>query len=395
MDIYIHQDKFHQIVLKKYYISKINKEEQTIRRFLCYYQELACMAYPTEAKMSLILGELYDAKFHVNLTTFGSYSLYTYSLTAVDPTFIEDNTYTLKRIEEIFELLIEAKMNSSTADKILFDRAYEIFESDLLSLKENLQAVAFDQTLTHYFKGTSRDFSRYGSLEELSKITPKSLFSYYQRLKKEEMIFIGTGRMKDQKDEETITLTPKRNYHFKDRGNPPKQIIEKNKSQQCYLNIIYETNVFSDDSLSTACSFLNHILGGSSSSYLFQKVRETYGLCYSIHSSYLGATGIIIVSCALDPKNIKQGLKAIDEAVEEMKSLDFDLEEIKNIFIANHRFLEDYLDTVIQNYISDTYFLDTPKTSEEIKLYKSVTKEDIMKVYQKLKKSFVYILGGK
>ncbi|MDE6656370.1 MAG: insulinase family protein [Anaeroplasmataceae bacterium] len=395
MDFYIHQDKFHQIVLKRYYISKINKEDQTIRRLLCYYQELACKAYPTEAKMNLILGKLYDAKFHVSLTSFGFYSLFTYTLTAVDPTFIEDDAYTLKRLEEVFDLLLEAKMNSTTADKALFDRAYEIFESDLYSLKENLQAVAFDQALTHYFKGTSRDFSRHGSLEELSKITPKKLFSYYQQLKKEETISIGTGRMQSQKKEEGITLTPKRNYHFKDRGNPPKEIIEKNKSKQCYLNIIYETGIFSDDSLTTACSFLNHILGGGSSSLLFQKVRESYGLCYTIHSSYLGASGIILISCVLDPKDIQQGLKAIDEAIEEMKEMDFDLEEIRNIFIANHRSLEDYLDTAIQNYVSDTYFLDTPKTSEELQLYKNVTKDDICKVYQNLKKSFVYILGGK
>ncbi|MCM1130068.1 MAG: insulinase family protein [Roseburia sp.] len=394
MDIYIHQDKFHQIVLKKYYISKIKKEEMTIRRLLCYYQELACKSYPTEAKMSLILGELYDAKFHVSLTFFASYSLFTYTLTAVDPTFLEDKEYTLKRIEEIFLLLIEAKMNSASADKVLFNRACEIYESNLLSLKENLQTISIDRALMHYFKGTTRDFSNYGNLEELSKITPKMLFSYYERLKEEETISIGTGRMPASKLEKNITLTPKRNYHFKDRKNPCKQIIEKAKSQQCYLNIIYETHLFLDDPLSTACSFLNYILGGSSSSYLFQKVREEQGLCYYISSSYLGASGIILISCILDPKNIDKALKAIDEALEEIKNFNFDLDEIKNIFISNHRFLEDDLDTVIQNYLSDTYFLDTPKSLKEISLYRKVTQEDIGKVYQGLKKSFVYILGG-
>ncbi|MDE7213195.1 MAG: hypothetical protein K2N42_01285, partial [Anaeroplasmataceae bacterium] len=227
MNIYIKQDKFHQILLKKYYVTPIVKEDQTIRRFLCYYQELACKSYPTEAKMNLILGDLYDAKFHVYLTTFGSYSVLVYSLCAVDPSCVDDETYTLKRLEEEFEKLIEAKMNSSTADKLLFERAYEIFESDLLSLKENLQAIALEKTLAIYFKGTLRDYSKYGTLEDLEKITPAKLQAYYQQVKTEETISIGTGRMPFKEEDKIITLTPKRNYLFNERGNPSPIVTEK------------------------------------------------------------------------------------------------------------------------------------------------------------------------
>ncbi|MDE5546929.1 MAG: insulinase family protein [Anaeroplasmataceae bacterium] len=395
MDIFIKQDMFHQIMLKKYFVAPIVKEEQTIRRFLCYYQELACKAYPTEAKMNSILGDLYDAKFHVYLTTFGSYSVFVYSLCAVDPSYIDDENYTLNRLEEEFELFLEAKMNSATANKALFERAYEIFESDLLSLKENLQSISVENTLLHYFKGTTREYSRFGTFEDLEKITPKKLFLYYQKLKNEETISIGTGRLSFKENPQAITLTPKRNYLFKDRGNPPHSLSEPSKSKQCYLNVIYETNTFSDDRLFSACAFLNHILGEGGSSYLFRKVREKYGLCYAISSSYMGASGIILISCVLDPKNVKKGIEAIEEAVEEIEKLEFDLEEIRNVFISKTRLMEDYLDTAIENYFMDTYFLDTPKSSQAIKGYQNVTMKDILEVYKRLKKSFVYVLGGK
>ncbi|MDE6242106.1 MAG: insulinase family protein [Anaeroplasmataceae bacterium] len=395
MDIYIKQDKFHQIMLKKYYVTPIVKEDQTIRRLLCYYQELACEAYPTEAKMNSILGDLYDAKFHVYLTTFGSYSVFVYSLCAVDPSYVDDHTYTLKRLEEEFETFLEARMNSATADKSLFERAYEIFESDLLSLKENLQSISIENTFLHYFKGTTREYSRFGTLEELEKITPKQLFLYYQKLKKEETISIGSGHLPFKENPKNITLTPKRNYFFKNRGNPPSILSESSKSKQCYLNVIYETNTFSDDRLFSACAFLNHILGDGGASYLFRKVREEYGLCYSISSNYMGASGIILITCVLDPKNVKKGIEAIEEAVKEIEKLDFDLEEIRNVFISRTRLMEDYLDTAIENYFMDTYFLDTPKSSQAIKSYKNVTMEDVLEVYKRLKKSFVYVLGGK
>lgn len=395
MDIYIHQDKFHQVVLKQFHIKKMNKEEQTIRRFLCYYQELACNKYPSESKMNEVLGELYDAKFHVTLTSFGSYSLFIYSLTAVDPKYIEDEEYTLEKLEEIFTELTYPCMAKTKANLSVFNRAYEIYESDLLSILENTQAVAYQEAVLEYFKGTDRAFYSYGSLEELSRITPKKLFDYYQTLQKEETISICTGHIPSSKKMVDATLTPKKNYHFKDRGTPPSFIRIPNSSKQCYLHIIYETNIFADDPLYYACMCLNHILGGNSSSYLFGIVREKYGLCYSIHSTYLAASGIIILSCTLDPSSLNQGLEAIEEAFKELPKLNFDLEETKKHFISNHYLGEDYIDTAIQNYLSDHYFLDTPKSTKEVEALKHVSKQDILSAFHKLTKTFTYVYGGK
>lgn len=395
MDICIHQEKFHQVVFKRYRIKKMNLEEQTIRRFLCYYQELACRMYPSETKMNQVLGDLYDAKFHVNLTSFGDYSLFVYSLTAVDPKYIDDETYTIEKIEEVFEQLIIPHMGKTKANLSLFQRAYEIYESDLLSILENTQAISYQNAIIEYFKGTARAFYPYGTLEELSKITPKSLFDYYQSMLNEETISICTGRMPAYKNLDNITLTIKHNYHFRDRGNPKPILKVTNSSKQCYLHIIYETHIFADDPLYYACMFLNHILGGNSSSYLFDIVREKYGLCYTIQSTYLAASGIIIISCVLDPSDVEQGTKAIDEAMQQIPKVEFDIDEIKKYFISNASLAQDYIEAAMQNYLSDHYFLDTPKTSKEVSAYKKVTKEDILSAYHKLEKTFTYIFGGK
>lgn len=395
MDVYIQQDKFHQIILRRYRIAKLNKSTQTIRRLLCYYQELACSAYPTEAKMSLALGELYDAKFQVSLTSFGSYSLLVYSLIAVDPCYIEDDEYTLEKLESVFEEFLCPKMNKGQANPTLFQRAYEIYESDLLTLLEDTQGIAYQNAILEYFKGTERDFLNYGSLEELRKLTPKNLFEYYQKVSEEETISICTGHVPSIEKQDGISLTPKRNYHFKERGNSEVVIKVPFPSEQCYLCMIYDVGIYAENKEYYACMFLNHILGGGSSSYLFKIVREKYGLCYSIHSTYLGATGIIVISCVLDSTLLKQGIEAIDEAISSMDNLDFELEETRKYYLSNHALGEDYIETAIQNYLGDNFFLDTPKSTSEVKGFQSVTKEEVKKVYKHLKKSFTYILGGK
>lgn len=394
MDVYIKQEKFHQIVLKRYRITRIQKDKQTIRRLLCYYQELACKAYPTEAKMSLVLGEYYDAKFHVSLTSFGSYSLLVYSLTAVDPCYLSDESYTLEKLEALFDEFIQPKMNQGKANLELFNRAYEIYESDLLSLQEDTQATAYQNAILEYFKGTNREFYNYGTLNELQKITPKDLYDYYQTTLEEETISICTGHVFSKRNLKSVTLKPKKDYHFKERGTPKPYVEVSSDTNQCYLYLIYDMGIFADDKAYYACMLLNHLLGGNSSSYLFTIVREKYGLCYSIHSTYLGASGIILVSCALEPQQLKQGLKAIDEAVLSLSKMDFDIEEAKQFYLSNHYIGKDYIDTAIHNYLGDHYFLDTPKSSLEVESIQAVTKEEVMEAYKKLKKSFTYVFGG-
>ncbi|MDE7106676.1 MAG: insulinase family protein, partial [Anaeroplasmataceae bacterium] len=361
MDIFIKQDKFHQVVLKRYYISPIIKKERTIKKLLCYYQELAAHAYPTEAKLNMRLGELYDANFHVSLSSYGTYDLFTYTLTAIDPNCLDDEAYTMECLEKTFKELCIPKMQKEQADLALFQRAYEIYESDLLSLEDNQQSIAFQKALSHYFKGTNRDFSSYGSIKELKKITPKMLYDTYQKLVKEETISIGTGKYPSKREEQDITLKPKTKYQFKERGNPPFEIYEKGSSDQCYLFVLYETGVYASDPLGPACMLLNHILGGAASSYLFQIVREKYGLSYSIHSTYLGASGILVVSVILDPKDVKAGLEAIDEAIKAIDEDKFDLEEAKRHHISLHDLKEDYIETAIQNTLTDEFFLDDIK----------------------------------
>lgn len=394
MDICLKQEKFHRIIFKKYRIKKLVKEEQTIRNLLCYYQELACKSYRTEAKMNYILGYLYDAKFKVNLTSFGSYSVIEYSLTAADPALIKDGAYTRDALEEYFTAFIEPVMRNGQAVKGLFDRAYEIYESDLLSREENLQAMAFKKAISSYFAGTSRDFSTFGSLDELKKITPADLYQYYLGTLQEETISFLSGNVEEKKNLQGITLTPKSQYHFKERGNPEDFHHEALPSEQCYVEIIYELGIYANDRLYYPMMFLNYILGGQASSLLFRIVREKYGLCYSISSVYLGATGILVLSAILHPQDYKKLMEAISEAFAVLKTGDFTIEEARNFYKSAHYIGKDYIETAVQNYLSDSYFLDSPKSFSELEEIDKVSKEDVLEAFHKVEQSFIYVYGG-
>ena len=106
MNIYLKQEKFHRITFKKYYVSKMIKEDLTLRTLLCYYQELACNKYYNESLQTYILGKNYDARFNVNLKKVGTFIIIEYSLSSVDPIYINDPNYTIEVLEELFNDLI-------------------------------------------------------------------------------------------------------------------------------------------------------------------------------------------------------------------------------------------------------------------------------------------------
>ena len=76
------------------------------------------------------------------------------------------------------------------------------------------------------------------------------------------------------------------------------------KSKQMYLRIIYDINVFSGDLKIYPFILLNYFLGASNYSYLFQKIREEYGLCYSISSELYGASGILMIRSEIKKKDL-------------------------------------------------------------------------------------------
>ena len=139
---------------------------------------------------------------------------------------------------------------------------------------------------------------------------------------------------------------------------------------------------------------LNYIFGGHSNSKLFRIVREKYGLCYQINSLYLGATGIIVVSAIINPSDLDKTLKAIKECEKEFENKDFDIEEARNYYLSNFTNGLDYLETAVNNYLADNFFLDTPKSDKELERINCVTKEDVYQAFLKLKQNFIFVYGG-
>lgn len=107
---------------------------------------------------------------------------------------------------------------------------------------------------------------------------------------------------------------------FEDEETPdgqPRVVVVPQEIEQCHLAMGWYA-FGRRDPRRFALKILSVILGENMSSRLFQKLRERYGFCYSIHSCLvsLDDTGALTVSSALDPDNLRKAISVILQEVE-------------------------------------------------------------------------------
>lgn len=93
-------------------------------------------------------------------------------------------------------------------------------------------------------------------------------------------------------------------------------------------------------------------------------------------------------------KDVDATLKAMEEALTSIQKEEYDLEEVRKYYLSLHRGNEDYQETAINNYLSDHFFLDTPRSYLEEEAIQAVSKKDLQEAFSRLEQTFVYVYGG-
>ena len=99
------------------------------------------------------------------------------------------------------------------------------------------------------------------------------LYKYYLSIINDEEVSYAVGDVLNHLSiENKATLTAKYDYFFKERNKVSPLIIDNAQTKQCYLQIIYDVNIYPNQKLFYAVEIINYIFGGSSNSKLFDIV---------------------------------------------------------------------------------------------------------------------------
>jgi len=397
MSRYIDINKFHTVSITKYIVSKIDPKEITIRSLLISYLRLSSSKYKTEEDIVRACEDLYDFKFEVRGDMHGSYFMIVFKANAIDPKYIHDDTYTLDKIYNLFKDLSTPLIVNNSFDKKTFLTAKKHLKATILKMDKYLDVKASSFAFHTFFLNTLRDFKPMGDIEELNKITIEDLYAYYSKISKDENVCYFLGDFNGKYPYNTIDyISPKLDHNFIDRG-----VLDKNlylmpyKSKQMYLRIIYDINVFSGDLKIYPFILLNYFLGGSNYSYLFQKIREEYGLCYSITSELYGASGILMVNLEIKKKDLNLVLDKIEECIHNA-ILYINLDQIKRMITLTHKASYDYQESYIQDLLCRDFFPNIFDAKNYVEKINQVTLEDIEEAFKHLSsvRKVTFAFGG-
>ena len=132
------------------------------------------------------------------------------------------------------------------------------------------------------------------------------------------------------------------------------------------------------------CYVYSFILGGSSDSLIFKKLRQDNSLCYYANSSYILLYQMLEMNVGIQSENYDKAVELIKEALDELREGNFDEEEIKKKYSKlNKNEAKTYL----------TIEIDTKRIDIENDISYKELLSDRNRLYKKLAVRNAIILG--
>ena len=218
-----------------------------------------------------------------------------------------------KVLEPMLALLEELLLDPATEGGAFLPDFVESEQRNLIATVEselnNKQAYAMARMVRTMCAGDSFAVPRLGEKEDISAITPRSLWDHYEKVLASspvEFFFVGSA----ESSQVAALLEPLvsrlaegrriRPEHKALCTAAPSDFSETMDIAQGKLCMGFVSPITNRDDRFIPMQVLNTLFGGGMTSKLFQNVREKLSLCYSVGSSYHGSKGLVTVAAGID-----------------------------------------------------------------------------------------------
>ncbi|MBB6444208.1 EF-P 5-aminopentanol modification-associated protein YfmF [Bacillus benzoevorans] len=405
--------KLHIIPTEKYKTNTIvfkmkaplDKEDVTKRALLANVLQSSSKTYPSTTLLRSYLDELYGATFYIDLAKKGDYHIISFTIEMANEKFL---SHAEPLLQKAFAFLAEVITNPN-ADNSSFEQ--NTIENEKRSLKQRIQSVYDDKMKYSSFrliqemcKGEPYELYVHGIAEDVDSITGASLYEYYREaIDADELDLFVVGDVQSTEVENAVSGM----FQFAERTakkaarsavssiSEEKEVIDKQDVKQGKLNIGFRTNVYYGDDDYYALQVFNGIYGGFSHSKLFINVREKASLAYYAASRLESHKGLMLVMSGIDNKNYEQAVNIIKEQMKAMTAGDFTDNEIQQTKAVIKNQLLETIDTsrgvveiLYHNIVSGAQI----SLDDWLGEMEKVTKEDIVKVAEKIQLDTIYFL---
>lgn len=404
----IKTDKFKNCHMEVVYYDNIEKENLAKINFLTSMLCHSSKNYPKRKDLVIKLEELYQASLYGVTSKVGNMIFSNFIYDFLDSSYIDDTKYLDNVIKFIFEVIENPNVTNDEFDLRTFKIIKKRILAEIDAIKENPQAFSLKRALQSMDKESITATSVIGNKDDVLKITPESLYKFYQEFQQKSLCNIYIIGNLDM--DKIVSLINKyfhncclknHNISYYVKNKERKKVLvteEEGNFGQANLVVGYNLNDLTEREKHVTLNLFNEILGnGGLNSKLSKTLREENQLCYSVSLGSFKYDNLILIQVGLEEENVPLAIKLIKKCVKDMALGKISEEEI----IQFKKQLQMYVDIIydnqnslINNYVFNS-IVKVPLITEMGEKLDSISKEELVKLGKKLKLNFIYELKSK
>ena len=403
----IKTSKFKTNLIAVMLTNKITKENATKNALLSLILRRGTANIKTQDEISKKLENMYGANFDCGIDKIGDNQVLKFYLESLNNEYLPVKEDNLKEsIEILLDIVCNPLVEENKFKQEYFEAEKEKLKQIIEAKKDNKGMYAFNRCIEEMYKNSPYGIYKFGSIEELEKITNEELYKYYMEfIQKCKIDIYISGKISEEarkyiiNNNNILKLKERKPEYIENSLENITEVKEKVIEESAEITqgkLVIGMNVETNGENSKNIALIyNAILGGTATSKLFQNVREKASLAYTASSNYIRQKNSIFIRCGIEIENYEKALKIIKEQIEDMKQGNFTEEELENTkqyIISAIEAIEDEQDTQIAYSFSH----EISKTSDSINEYKKgvelVTKQQVIDLANTIKINTIYFL---
>lgn len=379
-------------------ISSVNPSFMSILPFVLLG---GCKKFPSILELNKKLDSLYGSKIEPIVRKDGENLIISFLCDVINNDFTNNENL----LEEVFNILLEIIYNPLVSEKKFNTEVVNSEKNNQISrinaMKNDKRVYANNRMLELMCKNEPFSISTFGTIENTEKINETNLYNEYLDVisnSKIELFYCGKNSV-DSLNFDKITSNFSGELVVENNQYSPvcHEIIETLDISQGKLSMGFRTNMTASDDLYPALILFNTIFGGSTSSKLFENVREKMSLCYYASSRIDRTKSIMTVNSGIEIDKFEIAKKAILEQFNDVVIGNFTDEEINSAKLTVINSLRSSFDSsmAMESYYMTQIICSTnEEISTLISAIENCSKEQIMQAGSNIKLDTIYFLKG-
>ena len=392
--------KFKTIVINIMFMGNVSSKDFIYSELLMEVLTYSNSKYKTNRELCMHYQDLYDIFLSGFSQRVSNKLISTIDVSMLDPKFTSK-----KVVKDSIKTISDIIFKPNIVDNHFESTSFHIVKEQLINFIDNVlqtpQNYVTDK-LYSSFKEATVSNTLFSTKEELESIDEYKLYDYYKEfLNNREIEVYVVGDY----DDSLIELIKGLPLVSKTVSYEPIKIINKKQDDlivckdytQAKIGMLYTYLKPTYYEQYYVSNVLSNLLGGLQDSLLMENIREMHSLVYYVDAYNMKYDQVTIISSGFNSSKSDLFIKKVKETIKDLTTGNFSDNKLKCSKLDIVVSLEDNEKSpyvIIRNMLSINHFVKE-NIKERIKLYKNVTKEDVINLAKKMKLMKIVLLRDK